>query len=134
MKRSPTKKPKNDENASPSKESQYTSPVKKTNVSPNKGRSQRRRQRLESDDSVDQKYLTTDFEEGETDKKPCKLSPLKRMKRLEQQEKTEEETIETTYKSSPNKFVIKPNQTENPEAVEEEPKSLLTQTADAQDK
>ena len=116
---------------------QFTSPVKKSFVSPNKpmgskGRSQRRRQRQDSDD-IDQKYLSTQFDDPENQKLSCKLSPVKRMKRLEQQEKNTE-NIETAYKQSPTKFVINPNQTQ-PEEVEEEaqPKSLLEQTKEAQE-
>jgi hypothetical protein len=52
-------------------------------------------------------------EEPESGKLSCKLSPVKRMKRLEQQEKTTED-IQETYKQSPTKFVIKPNLTEEP--------------------
>ena len=45
------------------------------------------------------------------------------MKRLEQQEKNQE-NIETTYTSSPNKFVINPTAAEEPEE-EEQLKTLL---------
>jgi hypothetical protein len=82
---------------------------------------------------VEQKYLSANFDE-ESNKLSCKLSPVRRMKRHEQKEQ-DTENIETTFKSSPNKFVINPTQApEELDEVDSEPvkgKTLLEEQKDS---
>ena len=119
--KSPSKRSKeNDENASPSKQraNSYISPVK-GQTSPTKQcqdslketrNSQRRRQKTQEEEDMSNIYLQesnqSSNEKCNDNKTPLPKSPLKRMRKLEDQDNLEnQENIETTYRKSPTKVL-----------------------------
>jgi hypothetical protein len=71
--------------------------VKKESESPNKSNNNKSRRKRQDSENIPDQYLKVD--EPESSKLPCKISPVKRMKQLEQEETNE--NIEDAYKNSP---------------------------------